>query len=112
MLWSLICSTISFLGILVKDMSSFLAASFASLSADAVLTSNQEPSPKTLAWKEMEIVVFCGIRIPQETPIEKMEPTTEIKSICMGTLPNSTDLPYDFTNHKGEICKVGWLMDV
>lgn len=35
MLWSLTCWTISLLGILLKDMSSFLAASFASLSASS-----------------------------------------------------------------------------
>jgi len=34
-LWSLTCWTISLLGILSKDMSSFLAASFASLSANS-----------------------------------------------------------------------------
>ena len=35
MLWSLTCWTISLLGILLKDMSSFLAASFTSLSASS-----------------------------------------------------------------------------
>jgi hypothetical protein len=30
----------------------------------------------------------------------------------MGQLPNSTDFLYDFTNHRGETCKIGWLMDV
>jgi hypothetical protein len=35
MLWSLTCWTISLLGILLKDMSSFLVASFAGLSASS-----------------------------------------------------------------------------
>jgi hypothetical protein len=57
-------------------------------------------------------IVMCAIRSPQETSIEKMEPTKKIRIICMGKLPNSAELPYDFTKHRGEICEVGCLMDV
>lgn len=79
---------------------------------DTILTSNQEPNTHTLTWKKMENIALCAIRSPVKASIEKMKPTTKIRNICMGKLPNSTDLPHDFTNDRGEICKVGWLMDV
>ena len=68
---------------------------------NTILTLNQVPRPKTLTWKKMEIVVLCGIRLPVETSIEKMEATKKIKNICLGQPPNSVDLPYNFTKPLG-----------